>query len=145
MVFKNLGSAVHNGQDCSSGYEFSENLLKNIAIQVKSSNFRKGKDWKAVMGGLPILISIDDEVFLRGVLSGEEKLNKDDVVIADVKLIQTIEQNKIVNNYRAVNVIEHKKIFPDLYFLILMRTFLDPLVRTRIQPRRKPTRLPELC
>ena len=50
MVFKNLGSAVHNGQDCSSGYEFSENLLKNIAIQVKSSNFRKGKDWKAVMG-----------------------------------------------------------------------------------------------
>ena len=80
MVFKNLGSAVHNGQDCSSGYEFSENLLKNIAIQVKSSNFRKGKDWKAVMGGLPILISIDDEVFLRGVLSGEEKLNKDDVV-----------------------------------------------------------------
>lgn len=82
---------------------------KNIAIQVKSSNFRKGKDWKAVMGGLPILISIDDEVFLRGVLSGEEKLNKDDVVIADVKLIQTIEQNKIVNNYRAVNVIEHKK------------------------------------
>ena len=72
MVFKNLGSAVHNGQDCSSGYEFSENLLKNIAIQVKSSNFRKGKDWKAVMGGLPILISIDDEVFLRGVLSGEE-------------------------------------------------------------------------
>lgn len=109
MVFKNHGSAVHNGQDCSSGYEFSENLLKNIAIQVKSSNFRKGKDWKAVMGGLPILISIDDEVFLRGVLSGEEKLNKDDVVIADVKLIQTIEQNKIVNNYRAVNVIEHKK------------------------------------
>ena len=109
MVFKNLGSAVHNGQDCSSGYEFSENLLKNIAIQVKSSNFRKGKDWKAVMGGLPILISIDDEVFMRGVLSGEEKLNKDDVVIADVKLIQTIEQNKIVNNYRAVNVIEHKK------------------------------------
>ena len=95
MVFKNLGSAVHNGQDCSSGYEFSENLLKNIAIQVKSSNFRKGKDWKAV--------------FLLGVLSGEEKLNKDDVVIADVKLIQTIEQNKIVNNYRAVNVIEHKK------------------------------------
>ena len=81
MVFKNHGSAVHNGQDCSSGYEFSENLLKNIAIQVKSSNFRKGKDWKAVMGGLPILISIDDEVFLRGVLSGEEKLNKDDVVI----------------------------------------------------------------
>ena len=47
--------------------------------------------------------------FSCGVLSGEEKLNKDDVVIADVKLIQTIEQNKIVNNYRAVNVIEHKK------------------------------------
>lgn len=93
------------------------------------------------MGGLPILISIDDEVFLRGVLSGEEKLNKDDVVIADVKLIQPIEQNKIVNNYRA----GAQEVFPDLYFLILMRTFLDPLVRTRIQPRRKPTRLPELC
>ena len=109
MVIENLGSPVQNGQDISCGYEFSENLLKNIAIQVKSSNFRKGKDWKAVMGGLPILISIDDEVFLRGVLSGAEKLNKDDVLIADVKLIQTIEQNKFVNKYRVVNVIEHKK------------------------------------
>lgn len=109
MVIENLGSPVQNGQDISCGYEFSENLLKNIAIQVKSPNFRKGKNWKAVMGGLPILISIDDEVFLRGVLSGAEKLNKDDVLIADVKLIQTIEQNKIVNKYRVVNVIEHKK------------------------------------
>lgn len=61
------------------------------------------------MYATPRSSDIDDEVFLRGVLSGEEKLNKDDVVIADVKLIQTIEQNKIVNNYRAVNVIEHKK------------------------------------
>lgn len=76
MVFKNHGSAVHNGQDCSSGYEFSENLLKNIAIQVKSSNFRKGKDWKAVMGGLPILITIEDEAFRRRVLSGEKELKK---------------------------------------------------------------------
>ena len=97
MVIENLGSPVQNGQDISCGYE------------VKSPNFRKGKNWKAVMGGLPILISIDDEVFLRGVLSGAEKLNKDDVLIADVKLIQTIEQNKIVNKYRVVNVIEHKK------------------------------------
>ena len=109
MVIENLGSPVQNGQDISCGYEFSENLLKNIAIQVKSPNFRKGKNGKAVRGGLPILISIDDEVFLRGVLSGAEKLNKDDVLIADVKLIQTIEQNKIVNKYRVVNVIEHKK------------------------------------
>lgn len=61
------------------------------------------------MGGLPILISIDDEAFRRRVLSGEEELNKDDVLIADVKLVQTIEQNKIVNNYHAVHVIEHKK------------------------------------
>lgn len=61
------------------------------------------------MGGLPILITIEDEAFRRKVLSGEEELNKDDVLIADVKLIQTIEQNKIVNNYRVVNVIEHKK------------------------------------
>lgn len=91
IVIENLSSHVQNGQDISCGDDFSENLLKNIAIQVKSSNFRKGKNWKAVMGGLPILIFIDDEVFLRGVLSGEEKLNKDDVVIADVKLIQTIE------------------------------------------------------
>ena len=109
MVFKNHGSAVHNGQDCSSGYEFSENLLKNIAIQIKTSNLRKGKICKAVMGGLPILISIDDEAFLRRVMSGEEELNKDDVLIADVKLVQTIEQNKIVNNYHAVHVIGHKK------------------------------------
>ena len=54
MVIENLGSPVQNGQDISCGYEFSENLLKNIAIQVKSPNFRKGKNWKAVMGGLPI-------------------------------------------------------------------------------------------
>ena len=109
MGFKNHGSAVQVSNLETQNTNVLMNLLKNIAIQVKSSNFRKRKDWKAVMGGLPILISIDDEVFLRGVLSGEEKLNKDDVVIADVKLIQTIEQNKIVNNYRAVNVIEHKK------------------------------------
>lgn len=109
MVIEYLAPAAHSREDFSDRYEFSENLLKNIAIQVKSPNFRKGKNWKAVMGGLPILISIDDEVFLRGVLSGAEKLNKDDVLIADVKLIQTIEQNKIVNKYRVVNVIEHKK------------------------------------
>ena len=46
---------------------------------------------------------------LISILTLNRALNKDDVVIADVKLIQTIEQNKIVNNYRAVNVIEHKK------------------------------------
>lgn len=108
MFFKNCGSAVHNEQDCSSRYEFSENFLKNIAIQIKTSNLRKGKTCKTVMGGLPILISIDDEAFRRRVLSGEE-LNKDDVLIADVKLVQTIEQNKIVNNYHAVHVMGHKE------------------------------------
>lgn len=62
-----------------------------------------------MIGGLPILITIEDEAFLRRVISVKEDLNKDDVVIADVKLIQTIEQNKIVNNYRVINVIGHKK------------------------------------
>lgn len=110
MVIENLGSPVQNGQDISCGYEFSENVLKNIAIQVKSPNFRKGKDWKAVMGSLPILITIEDEAFRYRVLSGEEELSKDDVLIADVKLVQTIEQNKIVNNYHAVHVIGQKSL-----------------------------------
>lgn len=109
MVIENPGSLVQNGQDISGGCEFSENLLKNIAVQLKSSNFRKGKGWKAVMRGLPILISIENEAFRSRVLSGEEELNKDDVLIADVKLIQRIEQNNIVNSYQALHVIGYKK------------------------------------
>ena len=76
MVIEYLAPAAHSREDFSDRYEFSENLLKNIAIQVKSSNFRKGKDWKAVMGGLPILTTIEDEAFRRRVLSGEKELKK---------------------------------------------------------------------
>lgn len=92
-----------------STQEFSENLLKNIALQIKSPYFEEEKKWKVLMGGQAIFISIDDEVFMKKVLSGEEEFSTGDVLVADVLLVQTIEHNKIVNNYRAVRVIEHKR------------------------------------
>ena len=54
MVIEYLAPAAHSREDFSDRYEFSENLLKNIAI----------------------LITIEDEAFRRRVLSGEKELKK---------------------------------------------------------------------
>lgn len=89
--------------------EFSENLLRNIVLQVKSPYFVENKKWKVQMGNQLIHVSIADPEFMNKVLSAEEAFTTGDVLVADVALTQTIEQNKVSNHYKVVKVIEHKK------------------------------------
>ena len=89
--------------------EFSENLLKNIALQIKSPYFEKEKKWKVLLGDQYVFVSIKDQIFMKKVLSGEEEFCTGDVLVADVLMTQSIENNKIVSSYVVEKVIEHKK------------------------------------
>lgn len=88
--------------------DFSENILQNVALLLKSPYFEKDKKWKVLMGDQSIFVSIEDVAFMNQVLSGDETFATGDALVADIVMTQSIENNKIVTSYKVIKVIEHK-------------------------------------
>lgn len=95
------------GGDASK--EFSENTLRNIVLLVKAPYFELGRKWKVQMGDQLIFVAISDDKFMSDVLEGKENFSTGDVLVVDLMISQSIENNKIITSYNVLNVLEHKK------------------------------------
>ena len=89
--------------------DFSENSLQNVALLLKSPYFEKDKKWKVLMGDQSVFVSIEDEDFMKKVLSGDEEFATGDVLVVDIVMTQSIDSNKILTSYKVTKVVEHKK------------------------------------
>lgn len=96
--------------------EFSENTLRNIALLLKAPYFEKDRKWKFQMGDQNLFATIKDEDFMNSVLDGKENFSTGDVLVVDLLISQSIENNKIITSYIVQKVLEHKKAPKQLTF-----------------------------
>ena len=95
--------------------KFSENTLRNVALLLKVPYFEKDRKWKFQMGDLYFFATIKDED-LNSVLDGKENFSTGDVLVVDLLISQSIENNKIITSYIVQKVLEHKKAPKQLTF-----------------------------
>ena len=96
--------------------KFSENTLRNVALLLKVLYFEKDRKWKFQMGDLYFFATIKDEDFMNSVLDGKENLSTGDLLVVDLLISQSIENNKIITSYIVQKVLEHKKAPKQLTF-----------------------------
>lgn len=83
------------------------NILKGIVLQIKLPSFEKDKKWEVLMGGDALPVSIEDENFMKKVLSGEEQFHSGDVLVADLLMSQRVETDRTVVSYSIERVTQH--------------------------------------
>ncbi|MDR2172667.1 MAG: hypothetical protein LBE32_00410 [Burkholderiales bacterium] len=86
----------------------SDIISEGVLLQIESAVFKDGNKWRFNDGASSIFAEIADEQFLERVSSGEERFGKGDVLIVDLRRIQTIVDTGLKLEYIIVTVKEHK-------------------------------------
>ncbi|SAK99384.1 hypothetical protein AWB76_07708 [Caballeronia temeraria] len=74
---------------------------------MESVVFKDGNKWRVHDGQYPFFAALDDEEFLTKVNDGE-RFGKGDVLVVDLRQIQTIEAGALKTEYQIVKVHEHR-------------------------------------
>lgn len=99
----------------SNTENLSENIIPKVGLQITSLNFNEGTKWRVTLGEkTPIFTSISDQDFLKRIDLGQEAFAKGDILLADLKATQTIQNGKISIAYDIVKVWEHRHAFQQI-------------------------------
>jgi hypothetical protein len=97
-------SAAGSYADC----EIVSDVTSRKMLVIESLTFKNGNKWRLDGGGGAVHVSIEDEAFLANVDAGE-RFGKGDVLIVDLREIQTVIGGRLRNDLRIVKVLEHRK------------------------------------
>lgn len=89
-----------------------ENLIENeyeMRFEVVSPVFQKGLKWKLSDGNSTFHADILDEDFWKDVEEGNESFSIKDILICRVRLVQSMQDDKLKAKYQILKVIDHKK------------------------------------
>ncbi|SAK98052.1 hypothetical protein AWB79_07551 [Caballeronia hypogeia] len=92
--------------DNDSGEVVSDFIARKVLL-VESVVFKDGNKWRVHDGQYPFFAALDDEEFLAKVNNGE-RFGKGDVLVVDLRQIQSIEIGALKNEYRIIKVHEHR-------------------------------------
>lgn len=87
----------------------SDTIAEKVLLQIESAVFKDDNKWRFSDGGSPFYAEISDAEFLQRVNAGIERFGKRDVLIADVRRVQTITDNGLKIEQTVVKVHEHKE------------------------------------
>ena len=68
----------------------SDVLSEGVLLQIESAVFKDGNKWRFSDGSTSFFAEITDEAFLERINSGDERFGKGDVLVVDLRRIQTI-------------------------------------------------------
>ncbi|PMS18899.1 hypothetical protein C0Z18_16205 [Trinickia dabaoshanensis] len=77
-------------------------------LQIESLTFKDGNKWRVSDGNATYYVAIEDKRFLAKIDAGE-RFGKGDVLLVDLRQVQTIEGGKLVTESMIVEVIEHRQ------------------------------------
>ncbi len=87
----------------------SDTLSTGVLLQIDSPVFKDGNKWRFSEGGSnSFFAEIEDKQFLDRVNAGEERFGKGDVLIVDLRRIQSITDNGLKLDYVVIKVNEHR-------------------------------------
>lgn len=85
----------------------SDTTLVNLLLQIESAVFKDGNKWRFNDGSSPFFAEITDEVFLAKIEAGE-RFGKGDVLIVDLRRVQSITDAGLRVEQEVVKVHEHR-------------------------------------
>ncbi|WP_250435325.1 hypothetical protein [Caballeronia sp. ATUFL_F2_KS9A] len=106
LIIEDDELASFASSDNDSGEVVSDFVARKVLL-VESVVFKDGNKWRVHDGQYPFFAALDDEVFLSKVNSGE-RFGKGDVLVVDLRQIQSIEAGALKNEYRIIKVHEHR-------------------------------------
>jgi len=87
----------------------SDTLSEGILLQIESAVFKDGNKWRFNDGSSSFFAEIADEQFLGRVSSGAERFGKGDVLVVDLRRIQTISDTGLKLEYIIEFVKDHRE------------------------------------
>lgn len=93
----------------ASGSEvLSDTLSERVLLQIESAVFKDDNKWRFTDGATPFYAEIKDPAFLARVNSGDERFGKNDVLVVDLRRVQTLNDNGLKLEYVVERVLDHK-------------------------------------
>lgn len=87
----------------------SDSINENILIQIESAVFKDGNKWRFTDGDSTFYAEITDRDFLERINSGEERFGKNDVMIVNLRRIQSVTDAGLKQEYQVLRVHEHRE------------------------------------
>lgn len=86
----------------------SDTISERVLLQIESAVFKDGNKWRFSDGATSFFAEIADEKFLADIASGDARFGKGDVLIVDLRRIQSVTDNGLKWEYLVVKVREHR-------------------------------------
>lgn len=77
-------------------------------LLIESAVFKDGNKWRLSDGSMTFHAALEDAEFNARVDGGQERFGKGDVLIAELRVVQTVANGELHNRYSVVRVIEHR-------------------------------------
>lgn len=86
----------------------SNSLRQNVLLQIESAVFKDDNKWRFHDGSTAFFAEIADQTFVDRINSGDERFGKGDVLIADLRIIQSVTDNGLKQEYLVEKVHAHR-------------------------------------
>lgn len=86
----------------------SDSVATGVLLQVESAVFKDGNKWRVHDGDKPFHVEISDESFRRRVETGLERFGKGDILVVDLRRIQSLTDSGLRTDWQVVRVHEHR-------------------------------------
>lgn len=86
----------------------SDTVTESVLLQIESAVFKEGNKWRFTDGASSFFAEIADDEFLARVESGDERFGKGDVLVVDLRRIQSVTDNGLKLEYSVEKVRDHR-------------------------------------
>ena len=86
----------------------SDTIAEGVLLQIESAVFKDDNKWRFHDGSAAFFAEIADQDFLARINSGSERFGKGDVLIVDLRRVQSVSDNGLKLEYQIVRVREHR-------------------------------------
>jgi len=90
-----------------SGEVLTENTIKSF-LSLESAVFKDGNKWKFWDGQSAFHAAIEDKAFLARVETGEERFGKGDVLVVEMRIVQSRSAGSFKTERSVLKVLEHR-------------------------------------
>lgn len=87
----------------------SDTMRENVLLQIESAVFKDDNKWRFHDGAAAFFAEIVDRSFLDRINAGDERFGKGDVLIADLRTVQSLTDNGLKQEYQIARVHQHRE------------------------------------
>jgi hypothetical protein len=107
-IFHDLGFPAAEAETLCGDAEIVSDTTSKKLLLIESLTFKDGNKWRVHDGTATFHASIEDKAFLGSIDAGE-RFGKGDVLVVDLRQVQSIVGAKLINESIIVKVWEHRQ------------------------------------